>query len=291
MTFNLHKHSKSNIMSNSNKLVLLFFLILFITSACDSPKENPLKGLSSGIWAPTTNLPIGLGIQNISINGEAFYNTPFLIIDHNATTLSYYNSISNMTDFPVEKNEEGNWQTRIYGLGTLLLKSNPSKDTLFCFFENEQGELEKINYIQLINSKTKITVDQLKKQLRGTTWNLNHELKIVFHKLPGEVDGVNIFSHYINIVDSSNIKDIVGSSLFQENNSFVFINFKSQDSYMDETFVVKSIDKAQLELQLIPLISGVNDSILVLKKDIQDIPYVDSLRKTYIIAAKKNEAM
>lgn len=272
----------------SNYYTVLLLITLFITSACDSPKENPLKGLPSGVWAPTTNLSSkGLGVQNISMRGSVSYSTPFLILDDNATTLSYYNPISNNTEFPVDKNEEGNWRSRIYSLGTLLLESNSSKDTLFCFFEDTQEKLEKIDYIQLIaNTKTKIAADVLRKQLRGTTWSFSPELKIVFHKLSDEVDGRSIFSHYINLVDSSKIKDIVGSSSFQQNKDFVFINFRLQDSSSDEFFVLKNINEAQTELQLIPLISEATDSILVLKKDTQDIPYVDSLRKAYIIAAK-----
>lgn len=122
-------------MSNSYKAVLLLVFILCIISACDSPKENPLKGLPSGVWAPIANLSSkGLGVQNISMMGSVSYSTPFLILDDNATTLSYYNPISNMTEFPLEKNEEGNWQTSIYSLDTLLLESNSSKDTLSCFF-------------------------------------------------------------------------------------------------------------------------------------------------------------
>lgn len=141
------------------------------------------------------------------------------------------------------------------------------------------------------NSKAKRTAEVLRKQLRGSTWSLSSESKIVFHKLSDEVDGRNIFSHYINLVDSSEIKDIIGSFYFQQNKGFVFLNFRAMRSPVDEFFVLKNINEAQTELQLIPLISEATDSILVLKKDVQDIPYVDSLRKAYIIAAKKNEAM
>lgn len=278
-------------MSNSSRIILL--LILSIAFACDSAKENPLKGLPSGIWAPTTNLlSEGLGVQNISTKGDIYYSTPFLIIDRNATTLSHYNPISNKTESPVDKNKEENWRCRTYGLGTLFLESNPSKDTLSCFFKNQQGELEKIEYVLFMeNPTTKIAVDTLRKQLRGTTWSLNPNLKIVFHKLSDEVDGQRIFSHYINLADSSDIKDSIGSFSFQQNKGFIFLNFKPQDSLTSESFVLKSINTTQTELQLIPLISGLNDSVLVLKKDFQDIPYVDSLRKAYIIATEKNEAM
>lgn len=277
----------------SNCYIVVLLLLFSVTSACDSPKENPLKGLPSGIWAPIANLSSkGLGVQNISMRGSVSYSTPFLILDNNATTLSYYNPISNMTEFPVEKNEEGNWQTSIYSLGTLLLESNPSKDTLSCFFEDEQGGLDKIDYVLLTESpKTKIVADVMRKQLRGTTWGLSPESKIVFHKLSDEVDERSIFSHYINLVDSSEIKDIIGSFYFQQNKGFVFLNFRAMRSPVDEFFVLKNINEAQTELQLIPLISEATDSIIVLKKDVQDIPYVDSLRKAYIIAAKKNEAM
>lgn len=271
-----------------HKKAMFLLFVICISYACNTKEANPLEGLPSGIWAPTTPSK-EFGVQQTSMKGDLSYSTPFFIIDGNPSTISYYNPISNQTEFPVEKDMEENWQVEIYSVGTLLLESNSNKDTLSCFFKNEQGVLEKVDYVLLMEAtKPKITSDLLRKQLRGTTWSLSPEVKVVFHALPNEVDGSRIFSHYVHLVDSSTIKDVVGAFSFLQNKDFIFLEFQPQHLLKDEFFVLKDINKAQTELQLIPLIEGVYDSTLVLQKESKDIPYVDSLRKGYQAAVKAN---
>lgn len=273
-------------MSNSHIVILL--LIFCVSTACNKEEENPLKGLSSGIWIPTELAQIGL----IPIGGDSiqYHDAPIWITDSNELTINHYRSVEN--GLKVIQDTEGNWRIRFFSNQELLINSNENKDTL-TLFSNSKNGAKTIKYTFLLkNPEFNISIDSLKKGLRGTTWNTNTSIhnKILFHNDSLRPKGslATISTKILTVNDTSDIQELSSFVILKKLKGFIFLEFTSPSLNTSEIFVLKNINIDKTILELIPLKKQLYDSTLVLKKELQDIPYVDSLRKSYQVATKAN---